>query len=209
MKVLRQSRRLAANDCSGLCPPMLLAAVEAYFKELTRVVASGGATGERSGYVPLANLLNAIGATLKPKVFCVVELANQSAGHPDFGLYAARQVKAGRALGPRRCTRRSLRWREGRAFLPFDTGADVVLRRLLRVGTVVAGTPNDATGNASRLQLARGRMASAGSGVASAFPADFRPRPAAPSSPASTKAKQCRTSTNPSCRHSTLPCASS
>ena len=75
---------------------MLLAAVEAYFKELTRVVASGGATGERSGYVPLANLLNAIGATLNPKVFCVSELANQGAGHPDFGLYAARQVKAGR-----------------------------------------------------------------------------------------------------------------
>ena len=46
--------------------------------------------------MPLANLLNAIGATLKPKVFCVGELANQGAGHPDFGLYAARQVQAGR-----------------------------------------------------------------------------------------------------------------
>ena len=35
------------------------------------------------------------GATLKPKVFCVGELADQGAGHPDFGLYAAKQVQRG------------------------------------------------------------------------------------------------------------------
>ena len=74
----------------------LTAAVEAYFAELGRIRASGGATGERSSYGPLANLLNAVGATLKPKVFCVGELADQGAGHPDFGLYAARQVQRGR-----------------------------------------------------------------------------------------------------------------
>ena len=74
----------------------LTAAVEAYFADLRRVRASGGATGERSSYGPLTNLLNAIGATLKPKVFCVGELADQGAGHPDFGLYAARQVQKGR-----------------------------------------------------------------------------------------------------------------
>ncbi len=73
----------------------LAAAVEAYFADLRRVRASGGATGERSSYGPLAELLNAIGATLKPKVFCVQELADQGAGHPDFGLYAARQVQRG------------------------------------------------------------------------------------------------------------------
>ncbi len=33
----------------------------------TRVRASGGATGERSVYGPLANLLNAAGAALKPE----------------------------------------------------------------------------------------------------------------------------------------------
>ena len=49
----------------------LTAAVEAYFADLGRIRASGGATGERSSYGPLANLLNAVGATLKPKVFCV------------------------------------------------------------------------------------------------------------------------------------------
>ena len=74
----------------------LAAAVEAYFADLRRVRASGGATGERSSYGPLVNLLNAVGATLRPKVFCVGELADQGAGHPDFGLYAAKQVQRGR-----------------------------------------------------------------------------------------------------------------
>ncbi|MCY4140485.1 MAG: N-6 DNA methylase [Rhodobacteraceae bacterium] len=72
------------------------AAVESYFTDLGRVRASGGATAERSSYGPLANLLNAVGASLKPKVFCVGELADQGAGHPDFGLYAAKQLQGGR-----------------------------------------------------------------------------------------------------------------
>ena len=74
----------------------IVQAAEVYFAELRLVRASGGATDERSLYVPLANLLNAIGGTLKPKVFCVQELADQGAGHPDFGLYSARQVQKGR-----------------------------------------------------------------------------------------------------------------
>ena len=73
----------------------LTIAVETYLADLQRIRASGGATSERSSYGPLANLLNAIGATLKPKVFCVGELADQGAGHPDFGLYAAKQVQKG------------------------------------------------------------------------------------------------------------------
>ena len=74
----------------------LTAAGETYFADLRRVRASGGATGERSSYGPLATLLNAVGATLAPPVFCVGELADQGAGHPDFGLYAAKQVQRGR-----------------------------------------------------------------------------------------------------------------
>ena len=70
--------------------------VEEYFSELRLLRASGGATGERSTYPALANLLNAVGATLRPKVFCVVELADQGAGHPDIGLYAANQVQRGK-----------------------------------------------------------------------------------------------------------------
>ena len=74
----------------------LTAAVETWFAELGRLRASGGATGERSSYGPLAKLLDAVGATLRPKVFCVVEPANQGAGHPDFGLYTSKQVQKGR-----------------------------------------------------------------------------------------------------------------
>ena len=74
----------------------LTAGVETYFAELGRLRASGGATGERSSYGPLAKLLDAVGATLKPKVFCVMEPVNQGAGHPDFGLYTSKQVQKGR-----------------------------------------------------------------------------------------------------------------
>ncbi len=74
----------------------LAAAAEAYFADLRRVRASGGATAERSYYPALEGLLRAVGATLKPKVFCVSELADQGAGHPDLALYTARQVQKGR-----------------------------------------------------------------------------------------------------------------
>ena len=70
--------------------------VESYLDDLRRIRASGGATGERSYYPPLNNLFDAVGATLKPKVYCVGELAQQGAGHPDFGLYAAKQLQKGR-----------------------------------------------------------------------------------------------------------------
>ena len=74
----------------------LTSIVEEYLGDLRRLRASGGATGELSTYPALSNLLNAIGATLRPKVFCVVEMANQGAGHPDIGLYAANQVQRGK-----------------------------------------------------------------------------------------------------------------
>ena len=73
----------------------LTAAVEGYFSDLARTRASGGATGELSYHTPLANLLNAVGGALKPKAFCVPELADQGDGRPDFGLYAARQIQKG------------------------------------------------------------------------------------------------------------------
>ena len=74
----------------------LTAVVENYFSDLAHIRASGGATGERSYYSALDNLIGAVGGLLRPKVFCVPELADQGAGHPDFGLYAARQVQRGR-----------------------------------------------------------------------------------------------------------------
>ena len=74
----------------------LVAAVETFLADLRRMRASGGATGERSSYGPLASLLDAVGETLGPRVFCVQELADRGAGHPDFGLYTAKQVQKGR-----------------------------------------------------------------------------------------------------------------
>ena len=79
--------------------PKLMTAAEAYFAELKRVRASGGATAETSYYSALSNLLNAVGGAPGPsgdKVFCVPQLAEQGAGRPDFGLYAKRQLQKGR-----------------------------------------------------------------------------------------------------------------
>ena len=73
----------------------LTKAVEDYLSYLRLISSSGGATDELSYYPPLNNLLNAVGRTLKPKVFCVSQLAQQGAGHPDFGLYGAKQVQKG------------------------------------------------------------------------------------------------------------------
>ena len=73
----------------------LTTAVEQYFSDLRSIRASGGATGEKSYYPALTNLLNAVGGTLKPQVFCVSELADHGAGHPDLGLYARKQVQKG------------------------------------------------------------------------------------------------------------------
>ena len=74
----------------------LTAAVEEYLAELRRIRVMGGGTGELSYYPPLNNLLNAVGGSLRPKVYCVSQLAQQGAGHPDFGLYAAKQVQGGK-----------------------------------------------------------------------------------------------------------------
>ncbi len=73
----------------------LTAAVEDYFDDIRKVRASGGGTDERSYYPALSNLFNAVGGSLKSKVFCVTELQQQGAGHPDLGLYAAKQVQKG------------------------------------------------------------------------------------------------------------------
>ena len=76
--------------------------VEEYLTDLRKIRASGGATSERSYYPPLVSLLNAVGGTLKPRVFCISELADQGAGHPDVGLYSGRQIQKGRPREGRR-----------------------------------------------------------------------------------------------------------
>ena len=73
----------------------LMAAVEDYLDDLRKIKASGAGTAETSYYTPLNNLLNAVGGSMKPKVFCISQLAQQGADHPDFGLFAAKQVSKG------------------------------------------------------------------------------------------------------------------
>lgn len=60
---------------------------------LAEIAALRGATQETSGYPALANLLNALGHTLKPKVRCVIHPKNSGAGIPDGGLFTPEQLK--------------------------------------------------------------------------------------------------------------------
>ncbi len=73
----------------------LVAIVEAYFAAIRDVRSLGAGTKERSFYPALAQLLNAVGQELQPKVLCLSDLGNTGAGHPDFGLFSANQVQHG------------------------------------------------------------------------------------------------------------------
>ncbi len=66
--------------------------VEQYFHDLHQIHGSGAGVAETSYYPALSALLNAIGATLKPKTHCIIHLANQGAGIPDGGIFAASQI---------------------------------------------------------------------------------------------------------------------
>ncbi|HZA22012.1 MAG TPA: hypothetical protein VFA32_05305 [Dehalococcoidia bacterium] len=70
-----------------------MSTLEDYFRELRDIHASGVGTPETSYYTPLANLLNDVGKALKPRVRCVLQLANRGAGHPDGGLFASEQIR--------------------------------------------------------------------------------------------------------------------
>ena len=67
--------------------------LETYLGELRANRSSGSGTEETSGYVALANLLNAIGHTLKPKVRCIIQVRNSGAGLPDGGLFTPDQLE--------------------------------------------------------------------------------------------------------------------
>ncbi len=65
--------------------------LETYLRELNQTHSTGLAVKETSYYGALANLLNGVGATLKPRVRCVVHVQNQGAGIPDGGLFTSDQ----------------------------------------------------------------------------------------------------------------------
>jgi len=69
----------------------MLHATKAYFNELHASLGVG--VPETSGYPALANLLNAVGGTLKPKITAVIHPANSGAGIPDGGLFSAKELR--------------------------------------------------------------------------------------------------------------------
>lgn len=58
---------------------------EEYLREVRDIRRSGSAVPETSYYPALAGLLDAVGATLRPKVRCIVNPSHGS-GIPDIGL---------------------------------------------------------------------------------------------------------------------------
>jgi hypothetical protein len=69
--------------------------LEAYLRDLYEIRSTGAAVKETSYYPALANLLNAVGGQLKPRVRCVINLRNQGAGLPDGGLFTPDQLQKG------------------------------------------------------------------------------------------------------------------
>lgn len=67
--------------------------LETYLRELSEIHHSGAGVKETSYYPALANLLNELGKTLKPKVKCIIHLRSKGAGIPDGGLFTAEQLK--------------------------------------------------------------------------------------------------------------------
>jgi len=76
--------------------------LEAYLKEMRDIRATGAAVAETSFYPALSTLLNEIGKTLKPKVRCVINLADRGAGLPDGGLFTPDQFQKASATAPRK-----------------------------------------------------------------------------------------------------------
>lgn len=69
--------------------------VETFFERVRTTRALGAGTPETSYYEAVKSLLDGVGATLSPRVYCLSQLANTGAGSPDFGLYAADQLQKG------------------------------------------------------------------------------------------------------------------
>jgi hypothetical protein len=63
-----------------------------YLQDLLEIRRTGNAVKETSYYTPFANLMNAVGKTLKPKVNCVINIQNRGAGLPDGGFFTADQL---------------------------------------------------------------------------------------------------------------------
>ena len=66
-----------------------------YLSALQAIRATGRRCCPETSYYPaLSNLFNEIGKTLKPKVRCIINIANRGAGIPDGGLFTIDQFQA-------------------------------------------------------------------------------------------------------------------
>ncbi len=68
--------------------------LETYLRDLREIKSTGSALPETSYYPALRELLNSVGATLKPKVRCVIHISH-GAGIPDGGLFTPDQFQKG------------------------------------------------------------------------------------------------------------------
>ena len=75
----------------------LMGALETYLSSVRDTKVSGEGVSELSYYPALHALLEEVGAGLKPKVRCFMNLKNRGAGLPDGGLFTADQVRGSRA----------------------------------------------------------------------------------------------------------------
>jgi hypothetical protein len=71
--------------------------VENYLSEMRELHSARAGVKEVTYYTALANLLDEVGKTLKPKVRCILQLKNSGAGNPDGGLFTADQFPKGGA----------------------------------------------------------------------------------------------------------------
>jgi hypothetical protein len=67
--------------------------LETYLRDLHEIRSTGAGVKETSYYPALSNLFNEAGKHLKPRVRCVINLANRGAGLPDGGLFTAEQFQ--------------------------------------------------------------------------------------------------------------------
>jgi hypothetical protein len=67
--------------------------LQTYLESLNVIHSSGSAVKETSYYGTLESLLNEVGKALKPRVRCVINIANRGAGLPDGGLFTPDQFQ--------------------------------------------------------------------------------------------------------------------
>ena len=63
-----------------------------YLRDLRDISSTGATVAETTYYGRLETLLNTVGATLKPKVRCILHPGTRGAGLPDGGLFYVRAV---------------------------------------------------------------------------------------------------------------------